>query len=75
MLFKMLQKTSTKISMSNATLNDVMLISVNGPSITNFDVAQAVDNWIASGQRRLETGHSAQQCKKRKENEQSTRDK
>ena len=53
--------------MSNAPLNDVMLISVNGPNITEFDGAQAVDNWIASGKRRLETGHSVQQRKKRKD--------
>ena len=38
------QKTNEKISMSNDTLNNVMLISVNGPDISEFDVVRAVDN-------------------------------
>ncbi len=64
-----MQKTNTKISMSNDTLNDIIVISVNGPSITEFDAIQAVDNWIASGKRRLETGHKTGQSRKRKANE------
>ena len=45
------------VSMSNDTLNNVMLISVNGPDIAEFDAARAVDNWGSSG-KRLESGHS-----------------
>ena len=45
------------VSMSNDTLNNVMLISVNGPAITEFDATRAVDNWGSSG-KRLESGHS-----------------
>ena len=44
--------------MSNDTLNNFMLISVNGPDIAEFDAACAVDNWVSSGKRRLESGHS-----------------
>ena len=47
------QKTNEKISMSNDTLNN-MLISVNGRDIAEFDAARAVDNWVSSGKRRLE---------------------
>ena len=46
------------VSMSNDTLNNVMLISVNGPDIAEFDAARAVKNWVSSGKRRLESGHS-----------------
>ena len=46
------QNTNKKISMSNDTLNNVMLISVNGPDISKFDVVRAVDNWMLSGIRR-----------------------
>ena len=43
-----------------------MLISVNGPDISEFDVVCAVDNWILSGKRRLEGGHSTQTKKAKK---------
>ena len=33
------QKTNEKISLSNDTLNNVMLVSVNGPDIAEFDAA------------------------------------
>ena len=52
------QKKHEKISMSSDTLNNVMLISVNGPDIAEFDAARAVDNLISSGQRRLKSGHN-----------------
>ena len=58
------QKTNEKISMSNDTFNNVMLISVNGPDRAEFDAARAVNNWISSGKRRLESGHDTQQQKK-----------
>ena len=48
------QKTNEKICMSNDTLNNVMLISVNGPDIAEFDAARAVHNWVSSGKRRLQ---------------------
>ena len=60
------QKTKEKICISNDTLNHVMLISVNRPDIAELDAARAVDNWIASGKRRLESEHSNQQQKKAK---------
>ena len=60
------QNTNEKISLSNDTLNNVMLVSVNGPDIAEFDAARTVDNWISSGKRRLESGHSTQQQKKAK---------
>ena len=43
-----------------------MLISVNGPDISEFDVVRAVVNWMLSGKRRLESGHSAQAKKAKK---------
>ena len=52
------------VSMSNDTLNNVMLTSVNGPDIAEFDAARAVDNWVSPGKRRLEGEHSTQQQKK-----------
>ena len=58
------QKTNEKISISNDTLKNVMLISVNRPDITELDAARAVDNWVSSGKRRLESKHSTQQQKK-----------
>ena len=60
------QKTNEKISISNDTLKNVMLISVNRPDITELDAARAVDNWVSSGKRRLENEHSTQQQKKAK---------
>ena len=57
------QKTNEKISMSNDTLNNVMLISIR-PDIAELDAARAVDNWVSSGKRRLESEHSTQQQKK-----------
>ena len=43
-----------------------MLISVNGPDVNSFDASRAVDNWIISGKRRLESGHNAPSAKKQK---------
>ena len=39
--------------MSNDTLNNVLLIFVNGPDIAEFDASRAVDNWVSYGKRRL----------------------
>ena len=58
------QKTNEKICISNDTLNNVMLISVNRPDIAELDAARAVDNWVSSEKRSLESGHSTQQQKK-----------
>ena len=57
---------SCSVSISNDTLNNVMLISVNRPAITELDAARAVDNWVSSGKRRLESEHSTQQQQKSK---------
>ena len=57
-------KQKTTESLSNDTLNNVMLISVNRPGIAELDAARAVDNWVSSEKRSLESEHSTQQQKK-----------
>ena len=52
--------------MSNDTLNNVMLISVNRPGIAELDAARAVDNWVSSEKRSLESEHCTQQQQKAK---------
>ena len=58
------QKTKDKVSMNHDTLNDIMLISVDGPELAQFDQKRAVNSWLSSGKRRLDTGHRAQSSKK-----------
>ena len=67
-----MNKQKTNESMSNDTLNNVMLIYVNGPDIAEFDAARDVDNWVSSGKRRLESGHSTQQQKEQKKSNEMT---
>ena len=52
--------------MNHATLNNIMLITVDGPVTSKFDAKRAVDSWLGRGKRRLETGHKTQDAKKRK---------
>ena len=60
------QNTNEKTSISNDSLNNVMSIAVNGPDLVDFDASRAVDSWLASGKRRLETGYNLQPQKKQK---------
>ena len=52
--------------MNQATLNDIMLITFDGPVTPKFDAKRAADSWLGRGKRRLETGHKTQDAKKRK---------
>lgn len=54
------QKTSLRTLLSKGTLNSIMKIAVDGPSVEEFDAPKHVENWIAnsSGFRHLE-GHRA----------------
>ena len=60
------QKTKDKVSMNSTTSNNIMLISVNGPDIANFNTKRAVDSWLACGKHRLESGHALPSAKKAK---------
>ena len=57
-------KTKDKISMTNKTLNGIMEIAVNGPDIADFNPELYVNKWMASGKRRLQTGHLLPSSKK-----------
>ena len=50
--------------MTNKTLNGIMEISVNGPDIADFNPEIYVNKWMASGKRRLQTGHLLPSSKK-----------
>ena len=52
--------------MNQATLNDIMLITFDGPVTPKFDAKRAADSWLGRGKRRLETGHKTQDAEKRK---------
>ena len=46
-----MNKQKNERSMAIEMLNNVILISVNGPDRADFYAARVVDNWISSGKR------------------------
>ena len=60
------QQTKEKVSMNHVTLNDIMLITVDGPVTSKVDAKRGVDSWLGRGKRRLETGHKNTRREKKK---------
>ena len=60
-----IQKTTLRTQLASGTLNAIMKISVDGPSIDEFEPLIHVKKWIekAHGKRHL-TGHKASTSKK-----------
>ena len=51
------QKTKSRTLLNLSTLNNIMAICVDGPTVAGFDAAMHVNMWQKSGKRRHESGH------------------
>ena len=59
-------KTNLRLSMSQSTLNDLMRIHSDGPSLRDFNPTSSIMNWLSAGPgHRHMSGHKAPQTRER----------